>query len=62
MLHVQTLEEAAEGIAKEALYLNEVIGKNLYVKVPVTNNGIKEIQLLKNQGIKTPATTINTLV
>lgn len=60
MLHVQALGEKAESIVNEALYLNEVIGGNLYVKVPATNEGIKAIQLLKHQGIKTLATTIYT--
>lgn len=60
MLYVQTLEEKADDIVKEALYLNEVVSGNFYVKIPATEQGIKAIQLLKQQGVRTLATTIYT--
>jgi fructose-6-phosphate aldolase 2 len=45
---------------EEGLQLNEEIGGKLYVKIPVTDEGIKAIKFLKTNGIKTLATTIYT--
>lgn len=60
MLHVQAVSRKAESMAEEAQYLNEKIGGNLYVKIPVIPEGIKAMKLLKSQGIKTTATVIYT--
>lgn len=60
MLHVQVLARKAEAMIKEAKYLNEKIGGNLYIKIPVTGEGIKAVKLLAAQGIKTTATAIFT--
>ncbi|AYE53534.1 fructose-6-phosphate aldolase (plasmid) [Priestia megaterium NCT-2] len=60
MLFAQVLGEKAEDMVKEASYLNKEINGNFYVKIPVTDEGIKAIKLLKLQGIKTLATTIYT--
>lgn len=60
MLHVQAVSTKAEEIVKEAEYLNEVIGGNLYIKVPVIAEGIKAMKILKNKGIKVTATAIFT--
>lgn len=60
MFFVQVLQEKAEDMVEEALYLKKEIGGNLYVKIPVTAEGIKAIKQLKEQGIKTLATTIYT--
>lgn len=60
MLHVQALGTDSDGIVKEAEYLNETIGGNLYIKIPVIPQGIKAIKTLKKQGIKTTATAIFT--
>jgi fructose-6-phosphate aldolase 2 len=60
MLHVQALGKNAEEILKEADYLNEKIGGNLYVKIPVIPEGIKAMKLLKKKGIKTTGTAIFT--
>ncbi|MGL4571031.1 MAG: fructose-6-phosphate aldolase [Clostridium sp.] len=60
MLHVQVLSEEAEGMIKEAKYLNDVIGGNLYIKVPVTKEGIRAMKTLKEEGIKITATAIFT--
>lgn len=50
MLHVQIISEMAEEIIKEAHYLRENIEGNLYVKIPVTAQGIKAIKQLKKEG------------
>lgn len=58
MLHVQVTCDYAEGMLEEAKALNELLGPNLYVKIPVTKEGIKAIQWVKARGIKVTATAI----
>lgn len=60
MLHVQAVSTKAEDIVKEAEYLQEAIGGNLYIKVPVIPEGIKAMKILKEKGIKITATAIFT--
>ena len=60
MIHVQTVGTTSEEIVKEAEYLNKEIGGNLYIKVPVTPDGIKAIMILEQKGIKTTATAVFT--
>lgn len=60
MLHVQALGKTAEEIIEEAQYLNELIGGNLYIKIPVIEEGIRAISILKEKSIKTTATAVFT--
>jgi len=60
MLHVQTVGLVSEDIVAEGSYLNELLGENFYVKIPVIPEGIKAMKILKNKGIKTTATAIFT--
>ncbi|WP_461204770.1 fructose-6-phosphate aldolase [Clostridium sp. DL1XJH146] len=60
MLHVQVLGSNAEQMVKEAEYLNDCIGGNLYVKIPVTAEGVKAIKILKKKNIKITATAVIT--
>ena len=60
ILHVQVIAKQAEEMVKEALYLTSKIGGNLSIKIPVTEQGIKAIKLLKKEGIRTTATAIFT--
>lgn len=60
MLHVQVLSKVADKIVAEAEYLNEKVGGNLYIKIPVIPEGIKAMKILKKKGIKTTATAIFT--
>ncbi|KPU27170.1 transaldolase [Caloranaerobacter sp. TR13] len=60
MLHVQVISTNAEKMVEEAEYLNQVIGGNLYIKIPVIHEGIKAMKILKNKGIKITATAIFT--
>ncbi len=57
-LHVQVLEDRAEEIIKEAEFLNEKLGANTYVKVPVNPEGLKAIKYLSKEGFKITATAI----
>ncbi|ADQ13618.1 fructose-6-phosphate aldolase [Halanaerobium hydrogeniformans] len=60
MLHVQVLAEKAEQMIKEAQYLNDKISGDLFIKIPVTKEGIKAIKNLKTEKIKITATAIFT--
>ena len=60
MLHVQVLGHTAEQMVKEAHCLRNVIGGNLYIKVPVFPEGLKAIRELKAQGFNVTATAILT--
>lgn len=60
MLHVQVVSRKTEEIVKEAEYLQNNIGGNLYIKVPVIPEGIKAIKILKEKGFKITATAIFT--
>ncbi|MDP4145014.1 MAG: fructose-6-phosphate aldolase [Bacillota bacterium] len=60
MLHVQALGATAEEIVKEAEYLSQAIGGNLYIKIPVIPEGIKAMMILKQKGMKITATAIFT--
>ncbi|MBS4208234.1 fructose-6-phosphate aldolase [Bacillus sp. FJAT-50079] len=60
MLHVQVIATEAEEIVRQSLFLANEIGGNFYTKIPVTDEGIKAMKLLKNEGINITATTIYT--
>lgn len=60
ILHVQALGKTADEIIEEAEYLNQKIQENLFIKIPVTMEGIKAIKNLKQKGIKTTATAVFT--
>ncbi|AOZ74338.1 transaldolase [Clostridium pasteurianum] len=60
MLHVQVISQKAEEIVKEAEYLKELIGGNIYIKISVIPEGIKAIKILKKKGINITATDIFT--
>lgn len=51
MLHVQVVGSKAEEMIEEAIYLNEKIGGNLYIKIPVTEQGIKAMKKLSKKRI-----------
>lgn len=57
-LHVQVLEDKAEEIIREAEFLNEKLGVNTYVKIPVNLEGLKAIKYLSKEGFKITATAI----
>jgi fructose-6-phosphate aldolase 2 len=59
-LHVQVINLNAKDIVEEARFLQEQIGGNLYIKVPVIPEGIKAMKQLKQEGFKITATAIFT--
>ncbi|MEG2377170.1 MAG: transaldolase family protein [Clostridia bacterium] len=60
ILHVQTLSVEYQKIVDEAEGIREIAGENSYVKVPVTNDGIKAMKELKKRGFNITATAIFT--
>lgn len=59
-LFVQAIADKAEDIVQEAHHMNKVLTGNIVVKIPVTAEGIKAIKILKEEGIRTLATTVYT--
>lgn len=60
MLHVQTISLLANDIVNEAIALQEVAKGNFYAKIPVSQQGIKAIKILKKMGFQVTATAIFT--
>ena len=59
-LHVQVISEDAEGILREADVLRNKLGENIYIKTPVSKEGLKAIGLMKMKGFNVTATAIYT--
>jgi len=57
-LHVQALSLTAEEMVKEGDRIREKLGKNTFVKVPATREGLKAIKLLSREGVSVTATAI----
>lgn len=60
MLHVQTTATEASEILKEAYALKEVAGNNFYLKIPITNEGLKATAMCKDKGFGVTMTAIFT--
>ena len=62
MIHVQVLSNTTEEMVKEARKYKEYFGfeDNYYAKIPVTIEGFKAMQILKDGGINITATAIFT--
>lgn len=60
MLHIQTTETTAEMIVKEAVALQEAVGGDFYIKIPVSPEGLKATMILEKMGIKVTMTAIFT--
>lgn len=58
-LHVQVLSKTFDEIITEAKYINS-LRKNIYVKIPVTKDGLRAIKELKQENINITATAIFT--
>ena len=59
-LHIQVVSVTCDEIVAEARKIVENIDENVYIKIPVTNEGLKAIKILKAQGYKITATAIYT--
>lgn len=60
MLHIQTTETSADLIVKEAVALQDAVGGNFYIKIPVSPDGLKATMILSKMGIKVTMTAIFT--
>ena len=60
MLHVQATATDAEGILREAELIRETVGGNVYVKIPITREGLKATTMCKQHGIGVTMTAIFT--
>lgn len=60
LLFIQTVQTSFEGIMEEAKMVSSIRKKNMYVKIPVTHEGLKAIKECKKLGIHTLATAIYT--
>ena len=61
-LHIQVVSTTAEEIIKEAEKIVNKIDKAVYIKIPVTEEGLKAIRYLKSQGYNITATAIYTRI
>ena len=57
-MHVQLGSLSCEGMLEEAARLQELLGMDIYVKVPVTEQGIRAIKKLKARNVNVTATAI----
>ena len=58
-LHAQVISTETDDMVREAEHMVEVLGKeHIYIKVPVTANGLKAISILSQKGINVTATAI----
>lgn len=60
LLFIQVVKTDYEGILEEAKQIHALRKKNIYVKIPVTKDGLRAIKKCKELGIKTLATAIYT--
>ena len=60
-LHVQVTGKTCEEMLKEAETITRRIDKNVYIKVPTNEEGIKTIKALKERGYNVTATIVYTL-
>lgn len=57
-LHVQVTARTCEEMLKEADAITTRLGKDIYIKVPVVEEGVKAMKLLKEDGYKVTATAV----
>ena len=57
-LHVQVTARNCEDMLKEAETITSRLGKDVYIKVPVIEEGVKAMKLLKENGYNVTATAV----
>lgn len=58
--HVQVISDNASDIVNEAIHIKRVLGEQIYIKIPVSDEGIKAMKELSKNGINVTATAIYT--
>ncbi len=61
-LHIQVISKDADEMVKEAHRIIEEVDKDVYIKVPVSYEGVKAIKALKKEGINVTATAVYDLM
>ena len=61
-LHIQVISKDASSMVEEAHRILEEVDKDVYIKVPVSYEGIKAIKILKAEGIHVTATAVYDLM
>ena len=61
-LHVQVISKECDQMVKEAYRILEEIDDQVYIKIPVSYEGIKAIKILKEEGIHVTATAVYDLM
>ena len=61
-LHIQVVSTNAKDIIEEAKRITTEIDKDVYIKIPVTEEGLKAIKVLKAEGYNITATAIYTKI
>ena len=59
-IHVQVISKDYEGILADAAKIQKQAGNDIYVKIPVTPEGLAAMKTLKKEGMKITATAIYT--
>ena len=57
-LHVQVTGHTCEEMIREAEVITARLGKDVYIKVPVIEEGVKAMKLLKERGFRVTATAV----
>lgn len=57
-LHVQVVDDSAEGMVREAEAIVEHVDSDVFIKIPATEQGLKAMRLLKKRGANVTATAI----
>ncbi|HOB04251.1 MAG TPA: fructose-6-phosphate aldolase [Propionibacteriaceae bacterium] len=57
-LHIQVIAAEADGIVREAEKILTTLDDQIYIKIPVTEQGLKAIGVLKKQSVNVTATAI----
>ena len=60
MLHVQTVQTTAKKMVEEAKLIKKKIGGDIYIKIPIDEEGLKAVPMIKNLGIGVTMTAIFT--
>lgn len=57
-LHVQVTARSCEEMLREAEVITSRLGKDVYIKVPVIEEGVKAMKQMKAQGLRVTATAV----
>ncbi|MBP5552392.1 MAG: fructose-6-phosphate aldolase [Spirochaetales bacterium] len=58
--HVQVISKTCDGILREADVLRRKLGEDIYIKTPVSKEGLKAISVMSREGFNVTATAIYT--